>query len=196
MNLFPITEYEGNYNKRWTRKWHYVNGAWQYFDGERDISASYARYFPWYGEKGVVYTPNPMIAGSSNDWGAYELAGVLQIDHNGTIQKICGYATNSEVDVEVFVDAGRAILERLHAEEDPENPEINNFNYLPDVYCIPGTGEGFIKLTLVTMNYLCNRTEVYLLGAGSPEWNCQLPGMKPKFRFLEWVSDLWRGICV
>ena len=192
---FPITRYEGDYRPTWTRRWTRIGGAggsWQYFDRARDILLDNdGEPYTWEGEFGF-YNLFPMLAGPRDDWGAFNLVGLLQMDENYKIRKACGCVTLRKNDLNQFVAAGKTIK---------RHRDVDMYRLTPDVYCIPGTG-GTISLTLVAMNK--KRTEVYFLSGRNTEDICirsQLPGM-PEFyraagikRFFGNLANLWRGVC-
>ncbi len=190
---FPITRYEGEYRPTWTRRWTRIGGtagSWQFFGFPRDILLDNdGEPYTWKGEFGF-HGLFPMLAGPRNDWGAFNLMGLLQLDSHGSICKACGCVTLRENDLNQFVAAGRTV--RGHRDTDM-------YRLTPDVYCIPGTG-GKISLTLVTINRM--RTEVYFLGGrDTGDIRSQLPGL-PEFyraatikRFFGNLANLWRGVC-
>lgn len=192
---FPITRYEGEYRPTWTRRWTRiggVGGSWQFFGHARDIVLDNdGEPYTWKGEFGF-HGLFPMLAGPRNDWGAFDLVGLLQLDKRRKLKKACGCVTLSDNDLRYFVAAGRTV---------DGHRDVHMYRLTPDVFCIPGTG-GKVSLTLVTMNK--NRVEVYFLsgrGTGEQGIRSQLPGMQEFYRaaiiktFFANITKLWRGVC-
>ncbi|CAM9990807.1 unnamed protein product, partial [Ectocarpus sp. 8 AP-2014] len=179
---FPITHYEGEYRPTWTQRWTRIggeNGSWQFFSHARDITPDNdGEPYTWEGEYGWYNLIRPMLAGPSNDWGAFDLAGLLQIDQSGEFIKACGCASLEENDLRFFVRAGITVGKHRN------DRGIDHFCMTPDVFCIPGTG-GKIDLTLVTTNKTIGKTlvEVYFLrGRETAEVRSRLPGMRKFYR--------------
>ena len=180
---FPITRYEGDYRPTWTRNWTRLGGkggSWQFFGYTRDIVLDNdGQPYTWDGEYGI-HTLFPMLAGPRNDWGAFDLVGILQLDDGRNIYKACGCISLNEYDLGFFMHAGKKV---------DEHREKNTYRMTPDVFCIPGVGG---NLTLVTMNK--NRIEVYFLsGHDTGEWMSKLPGMDEFYRMAK-IKKLFANI--
>ncbi|CAM9525995.1 unnamed protein product, partial [Ectocarpus sp. 13 AM-2016] len=198
---FPITRYGGEYRPTWTRRWTRIggeNGSWQFFSHARDISPDNdGEPYTWEGDFGWYNLIRPMLAGPSNDWGAFDLAGLLQINQRGELIKACGCVSLKDNDLRFFIHAG--ITVGAHQ----KNRGIDNLCMTPAVFCIPGTG-GEFNLTLVTTNKTIGETlvEVYFLcGRGTGEVRSQLPGMNKFYRgerikkcFAN-IANLFGGAC-
>lgn len=91
---FPITQYEGGYRPTWTRRWTRIggrNGSWQFFSDARDTRPDNdGEPYTWEGEFGWYNLIRPMLAGPNNDWGAFDLVGLLQMEQSGELIKACG----------------------------------------------------------------------------------------------------------
>ncbi|CAM9236865.1 unnamed protein product [Ectocarpus sp. 8 AP-2014] len=153
--------------------------------------------YTWEGEYGWHNLIRPMLAGPRNDWGAFDLAGLLQLDQRGKFIKACGCVSLMENDLNFFIRAG--ITVGAHRED----CGIDNLCMTPAVFCIPGTG-GQFSLTLVTTNKTVGKTliEVYFLrGRETGEVRSQLPGMKNFYRVARMKKvfakalALFRGKC-
>lgn len=132
---FPITCYDGDYRPTWLRNWTRLggeSGSWQFFGHARDIipDNSGAPY-PWDGDYGFYNDHVPTLAGPRNDWGAFHLVGLLQIDRGCNVHKACGSVTLIENDLRFFVHAGSTV---------DEHRDKNVYRMTPDVFCIPGVG--------------------------------------------------------
>lgn len=145
--------------------------------------------YTWHGEYGFNNL-FPTMAGPRNDWGAFDLMGLLQLDSSGNICKACGCVSMRENDLGFFMHAGRTV---------GEHRQTDMYRMTPDVFCIPGVG-GKISLTLVTMNK--RRIEVYFLsGRDTGEAVSQLPGMREFYRaarlkkFFANIISLFSGAC-
>lgn len=186
---FPITCYEGEYRPTWIQKWTRVGGAagsWQFFGYARDmILDNNGVPYSWEGDFGFDGAFR-MLAGPRNDWGAFELVGVLQMDSFRNIYKACGSISLRKNDLGFFIAAGNKVR---------EHRSIKGYQMTPDAYCIPGVG-GRICLTLVTTND--TRIEVYFLsGRDTKEYRSKLPGMDNFYR-AEWMKKLlalFSGVC-
>ena len=92
---FPITRYEGEYRPTWTRCWTRIGGdggSWQFFGHARDIVLDNGgEPYTWKGEFGFRGL-FPMLAGPRNDWGAFDLVGLLQLDKDCNLKRVCGCA--------------------------------------------------------------------------------------------------------
>ncbi|CBN80470.1 EsV-1-179 [Ectocarpus siliculosus] len=198
---FPITRYEGEYRPTWTRRWTTIggkNGSWQFFSHARAILPdNNGESYTWEGEYGWFNLMRPMLAGPSNDWGAFDLAGLLQINQSGELIKACGCVSLKANDLRYFIRAG--ITVGAHCID----RGIDNLCMTPAVFCIPGTG-GKFDLTLVTTNKTIGKTlvEVYFLcGRETAEVRSRLPGMHKFYRrarlkkcFANFVN-LFGGAC-
>ncbi|CAM9400384.1 unnamed protein product [Ectocarpus sp. 12 AP-2014] len=88
--------------------------------------------YTWEGELGM-FGLYPMLAGPNNDWGAFDLAGILQLDWSGAIYRACGLVCLADCDLRLFLFAGSVV--HAHREKDTywkRNPTT------PHVFCIPG----------------------------------------------------------
>lgn len=131
---FPITRYEREYRPTWTRRWTRINGdsgSWQFFAHARDIVLDNdGEPYTWKGEFGFRGL-FPMLAGPRNDWGAFDLVGLLQLDEDCNLKKACGCVTLNDNDLRFFVAAGRTV---------EGHRDADMYRLTPDVFCIPGTG--------------------------------------------------------
>ena len=66
--------------------------------------------YAWDGDFGF-YNLFPMLAGPRNDWGAFDLVGLLQIDKGRNIHKVCGSVTTRDNDLRFFVAMGKKVRE-------------------------------------------------------------------------------------
>lgn len=186
---FPITRYQGEYTfgvKEWT-EWR---DSWLFFHHPRDIILE-DEPFLW--ELGVV------LARPENNWGAFTLVGLLQIEEDGNIPKVCGQVCLKQSDLNFFQLAGSDIyLARNSRNVRNTGPPMQW------VHCIPGTGKG-ANLTLVAINDkdITSRVEVYFLRARDYELEeeqsereiirSQLPGMK-EFYFRAKLKKVFAGL--
>ena len=179
---FPITQYEGEYRPTWTRRWTRIggrNGSWQFFSDARDTRPDNdGEPYTWEGEFGWYNLIRPMLAGPNNDWGAFDLVGLLQMEQSGELIKACGCISLQLNDLRFFVRAAITVVAyRI-------DHRIDNLCTTPPVFCIPGTG-GKFDLTLVTTNKTIGKTlvEVYFLsGRETAEIRSRLPGMRKFYR--------------
>lgn len=178
--ISPITTYEGEYMPEWTRTWTEIGGSCHYFTYPRDIAVD-EEEFPWHGKYGLPSNFLP-LAIPTEDWGAFKMIGLLQVDMVGNIYKICGEVSVSLNNVRSFVAAGNQILCKIR--QDRQDKTLRIYNRY--VYCIPGTGKGdvnkIISLTLVAMNG--SRVEVYFLRGGLQDetMRSRLPGMETFYK--------------
>lgn len=176
---FPITRYEGEYMPEWTRQWkeHREQDSWLYFDTQRDIVL----------ENHSARCRERTLAGDSDNWGAFTLLGVLQIDHL-TIYKACGQVSVKRRDLELFFAAGKRIVRERSSRTPRQTGPTMKW-----VYCIPGKRNTKGHLTLVTINDTMNepRVEVYFLrGQTNSGIRSQLPGMK-EFYFWSKIEKVF-----
>ena len=138
-----------------------------------------------------------MLAGPSNDWGAFALAGLLQINQSGEFIKACGCVSLKENDLSFFIRAGIAVGALR------KDRGIDNLCMTPPVFCIPGTG-GKFDLTLVTTNKTIGKTliEIYFLrGRETAEVRSRLPGMQKFYwrarikKCVASIVNLFGGTC-
>lgn len=184
---FPITTYHGEYQKEWTKTWTNVGDAWQFFDTKHEIVLDQDVY-QWHGEFGFYteYSQFLTLSGPDNDWGAFKLVGLMQIDKGCNLKKVCGQVTTRENDVRSFVAKGK-VVERYR-----KSLRVKNYGP-PDVYCIPvKVHQHKINLILIIVNN--NRFEVYFLkGKADVGKRSQVPGMED-FYFWENISKVFTNI--
>ncbi|CAM9172435.1 unnamed protein product, partial [Sphacelaria rigidula] len=178
---FPISSYMGEFRPEWTRRWTEIGGSCHYFTCPRDMVVD-EEQFSWYGKYGLPSNFLP-LAVPMEDWGAFKLIGLLQMDTIGNIYKMCGEVAVSLNDVRSFAAAGEQILREMLQHQSEKTRRIYN-KY---VYCIPGTGKSdankTVSLTLVATNG--SRVEVYFLRGlvGLEEtMRSRLPGMKAFYK--------------
>lgn len=192
----------------WTRQWTKLGDSWLYFEHPGDFILE-ERAFRW-------KLNEPTLAGPENDWGAFTLVGLLQIDDEGNVPTICGEVTLGQNDLNLLWSAGNKIC------RDRNSKWVRNTGPpMQWVSCIPGTGKGntntSVNLTLVAVNdtTVDRHVEVYFLRAkdyeGEPERQeeqeepsrirSQLPGMKEFYfrtKIKKVLADLrtfWNGVC-
>ena len=125
------------------------------------------RELPWDDYYTGQSTP---LYGRDNNWGAFHLAGLVQIDaeidaHNVELRKACGLVSLSENNLRMFRSVGNRsgdMRQSLWTEyERHHGPLLESLGsgqrrrlqqlvtnvpwYIHDVYCIPCTGKGTIK---------------------------------------------------
>ena len=193
---FPITRYQGENTfgvKEWT-EWPEGN-SWLFFHHPRDTLLE---------DEPFKWEPGVGLATPENNWGAFTLVGLLQIEDDGNIPTICGQVCLQQNDLNFFQLAGTEICQARNSRD-----VRNTGPPMQWVHCIPGTGKG-ANLTLVAINdkYNTGRVEVYFLRARNYELEeesseqeiirSQLPGMK-EFYFRTKInkvfSSWWNFFC-
>lgn len=158
--LFPITRYTGEYVRGWTNNWVHVGGAFQFFAKPWEMVVDNdGRGFAWDDPDFGYYAGEWTRCGIHDDWGAFHLAGLVQINaKNGSLRKACGLVSVSPNNLRMFRRVGKRMddmRQSLWAEYLESLGEDAPYGlrqrvtkapwYAPDVYCIPCAGKGDIK---------------------------------------------------
>lgn len=207
---FPITRYEGEFifgPREWVEGGTItpsLQDSWLFFHRPRDIILE-KRAFQW-------QLNDSTLAGPENDWGAFTLVGLLQIDDDGNVPTTCGEVTVKQDDLRFLWSAGINICRDRNLKAVRHTGPTMQW-----VHCIPGTGKGntntSVNLTLVTVNdkTVDRHVEVYFLRAKDyfmePEEQeketirSQLPGMNEFYfrtkikKVLTDIRTFWNGVC-
>lgn len=167
--IFPITEYTGPYKDEWTNTWHKFGAGYQFFAKPLEfVVDNDGRGFGW-GDLKLDGRKTPY--GRDDNWGAFHLAGLLQIDpkiddaDEFKLCRACGLVSVSDNYLRMFRRAGNrpgdmrqskwtefekkdtAYVESLGSGPRTQLQKLvtNVPWYTHDVYCIPCTGKGPLK---------------------------------------------------
>lgn len=188
MDHFSIVSYSGEYDKSSDNAWSQItkDGTWYYMDTNKRLKVGNRDG----NDETMSSSEMKTLAEPDDDWGLFNLVGVMQIDRRNAVH-VWGKGKTTNIDV--FVNIGKFL--------------ISNSGVVPSnrVYCIPQNSFGSgVQLTLVSLNILANTTEVYFLegkeGVDKGR-RSQLPGMgwfyvrKDFENLARGVRDLFLGVC-
>lgn len=187
MDHFPIVSYSGEYDKSSDNQWSQItgDGTWYFMDTFKQLKVEDDE-----NDETMSSSEMNTLVGPDDDWGLFNLVGVMQIDRRNAVHV---WGKGKTTSINVFVNIGKFLN--------------SNSGVVPSnrVYCIPQNcfGSG-VQLTLVCLNILMNTTEVYFLEGKEgvdKSRRSQLPGMgwfyvrKGFENLARGVRDLFLGVC-